>query len=305
MITNKSSNLLTLTAFLGFIRLPFLALTPVCVAVGVGSAYARTGVLDGVLVFWLLLGALSAHISINAFNEFFDFKSGLDFKTTRTPFSGGSGTLPHNPVLANWAFITATLMLSIAITVGWYVIGLRGWGILPLGLLGLLLVVTYTTWWTYYPLMCLLAPGLGFGIVMVMGIDFALTGHYSIHALFAALPATALSSGILLLNQFPDVAADRSIGRRHYPMTIGYAASAQVYGGLLCVAYGSVILGILCVQLPWSCALTLLSAPLAGYIYRQLRRNTNHLTSLIPLLGMNVALTLITLFLLAVGLFVS
>jgi len=40
------------------------------------------------------VGALFAHISANVFNEYFDFKSGIDLNTQRTPFSGGSGILP-------------------------------------------------------------------------------------------------------------------------------------------------------------------------------------------------------------------
>ncbi len=38
-----------------------------------------------------LLGAFLAHISVNTLNEYFDFKSGLDLETIKTPFSGGSG----------------------------------------------------------------------------------------------------------------------------------------------------------------------------------------------------------------------
>jgi len=41
-----------------------------------------------------LLGAFLAHVSVNTLNEYYDFKSGLDLETIRTPFSGGSGALP-------------------------------------------------------------------------------------------------------------------------------------------------------------------------------------------------------------------
>ena len=40
------------------------------------------------------LGLLLAHISINVLNDYFDYKSGVDSDTKRTPFSGGSGILP-------------------------------------------------------------------------------------------------------------------------------------------------------------------------------------------------------------------
>ena len=58
-----------------------------------------------------MLGALCAHISVNAFNEYLDFKSGLDLKTTRPSFSGDSGTLPANPDFALSALLIAAISL--------------------------------------------------------------------------------------------------------------------------------------------------------------------------------------------------
>jgi 1,4-dihydroxy-2-naphthoate octaprenyltransferase len=60
------------------------------------------------------------------------------------------------------------------------------------GLLGLFLTVTYTTLWVKNPFFCLIAPGLGFGILMVMGTHFALTGTYTWTAFCAALTPTFL-----------------------------------------------------------------------------------------------------------------
>ncbi len=45
----------------------------------------------------VLLGALAAHGAVNALNEYADYRSGLDLRTARTPFSGGSGTLVDHP----------------------------------------------------------------------------------------------------------------------------------------------------------------------------------------------------------------
>ena len=40
------------------------------------------------------IGLLLAHISVNVLNDYFDYRSGIDLETRRTPFSGGSGILP-------------------------------------------------------------------------------------------------------------------------------------------------------------------------------------------------------------------
>jgi 1,4-dihydroxy-2-naphthoate octaprenyltransferase len=40
------------------------------------------------------IGLLLVHISVNTLNDYFDYRSGIDLATRRTPFSGGSGILP-------------------------------------------------------------------------------------------------------------------------------------------------------------------------------------------------------------------
>ena len=55
-------------SLLGTMRLPFLVLTPACVAVGVSTAYWQMREINWVSVLLVLIGALSAHISVNAFN---------------------------------------------------------------------------------------------------------------------------------------------------------------------------------------------------------------------------------------------
>ncbi|RME90324.1 MAG: prenyltransferase [Anaerolineae bacterium] len=295
----------TLKSLLGPMRLPFLLLTPACVAVGVGTAYHQTGSLNWVHVFLVLIGALAAHISVNAFNEYFDFRSGLDARTQRTPFSGGSGTLPAQPELAKPTLALAWTTFVIAAVIGLYFVILRGWGLLPLGLLGLLLLVTYTIWWAYNPILCLIAPGLGFGILMVMGTHFALTGTYTWTAFVASLAPTFLVSDLLLLNQFPDVEADRSIGRRHLPITLGRRASARIYITLLALAYLSILAGALLGLLPAWSLIALLTAVLALQAGRGALRNAENIPALIPSMGQNVLINLLTPVLVAVGLFLA
>ena len=75
-------------------RPQFLILTPICVLVGVAAAAYDDFDLNPVHVILTLVGALLAHISVNVLNDYFDYRSGIDLATKRTPFSGGSGILP-------------------------------------------------------------------------------------------------------------------------------------------------------------------------------------------------------------------
>jgi 1,4-dihydroxy-2-naphthoate octaprenyltransferase len=295
----------TVKYLLGTMRLPFLVLTPACVAVGVGTAYYQTGHLNGLQVILVFIGAIAAHLTVNIINEYFDFTTGLDARTERTPFSGGSGTLQARPELAKATLGLACINFLIVAAVGLYFTWLRGWQLLPLGLLGLFLLVAYTPWLTRNPITCLIAPGLGFGVLMVMSTHFALTGTYSWTAFIASLVPTCLVSNLLLFNQFPDVEADRSIGRKHYPILIGNKASSAIYGTLLLLTYLSVITGILLRLLPLFSGLALLTVFLAWRAYQGSRKDAENIPALIPSLGMNVIINLVTPVLLAIGLWIG
>jgi 1,4-dihydroxy-2-naphthoate octaprenyltransferase len=89
----ETSDMSRLKAILGVARAPFLLLPVTLVAAGAGAAAHESAVHLWPTV-GALVGLLSLHIAVNAFNESSDFRTGIDLRTERTPFSGGSGTLP-------------------------------------------------------------------------------------------------------------------------------------------------------------------------------------------------------------------
>ena len=286
---------------LGPARLPFLILTPACILLGVAcvqSTHGQVNVLQALLV---LLGAVAAHISVNAFNEYQDFRSGLDGLTQRTPFSGGSGVLPAHPELLGSTLLMAVTSLVISMAVGLYFVLLRGPALLPLGLGGVLLVLVYTQWMTRHPLLCLAAPGLGFGPLMILGTQVALTGEYSGTAMVAALVPFFLVNNLLLLNQFPDVEADRSVGRRHILVTSGPTVGARWYAAQTVLAFASIPLGVLAGWLPHGALLGLLGLALAVPTTRDVLRHATDVARLLPAMGRNVAINLLTPVLMALG----
>jgi 1,4-dihydroxy-2-naphthoate octaprenyltransferase len=292
-----------LKGLLGPMRPPFLLLTPACVLLGLATACWRMGRVSIPYFVLALIGAVSAHISVNALNEFFDFRSGLDTRTQRTPFSGGSGTLPAQPELTWSALFTASITLAVMSLIGLYFLWVWGWALLPLGVVGILVIVAYTPWFTHHPFLCLIAPGLGFGPLMVMGTDFVLTGQYSWVAFVASLVPFFLVSDLLLLNQFPDVEPDRSVGRRHLPAMIGRRASSLVYGSFLLSAYASIGLGVMLGYLPSGTLLGFLTLLLALRAMLGAYRHAEEVTGLLPYLGLNVLINLVTPVLMAVGFF--
>lgn len=292
-------------AVLGPMRLPFLVLPPACVLLGAATAFWETQQFNWLHFFLILIGAVAAHISVNALNEYFDFRSGLDFRTSRTPFSGGSGTLPSQPGAAQGALITGLVSMAVAAAVGVYFLFARGWALLPLGLVGLVVIYAYTNVLLKNPVTSLLSPGLGFGTLMVMGTHFCLTGSYSLTAFIASLVPFFLVNNLLLLNQFPDVEADRTVERKHYPILIGRKASSLIYGAFLAGAYLAIIAGVALRILPAWALLGLLTGALAIPAATTAYRAADNLPALVPALGQNVLINILTPTLLAVGIFVA
>jgi len=283
-------------------RPTFLSLTPVCVLIGIGAAVqtrTHVSVADSLLV---LMGALLAHVSVNLLNEYDDFRSGLDSLTERTPFSGGSGSLPAHPEAAAATLIWGLLCLAVTAVIGLYFLYEKGLALLPLGLAGLILVAAYTPLVTRQPLLCLFAPGLGFGPLMVVGTAFALSGHYSWIAMTASLAPLFLVSELLLINQFPDIDADRQVGRRHLPIILGRRRSALLFGILVISAFGAIVVSDVAGGLPALALLGLLPLPLGMYLARQVYVYADDVPRLIPYMGMNVAMIHVTLLFVAIAL---
>ncbi|MDD4238311.1 MAG: prenyltransferase [Desulfotomaculaceae bacterium] len=295
----------SLTDYVQETRPQFLILTPVCCLVGAATVYWKTGTFNLLYLAIALVGGIAAHAAVNSLNDYHDYISGLDLHTTTTPFSGGSGLLPAGRLSATAALILGLACLGVTVAVGVFFLAVQGPGLLWVGLPGVLLVVLYTKYITRSPLLCLLAPGLGFGPCMVLGTYFVLQGSYDLNAAVASLIPCFLVSNLLLLNQFPDIEADRIAGRRHLLVLCGQNKCALVYAAIAILTYVSIVVAVVLKLLPVMVLLALVTLPLALKTIQGVLRNSEQLTVLIPLLGRNVAYTLATPFLLAIGLFLS
>jgi 1,4-dihydroxy-2-naphthoate octaprenyltransferase len=140
---------------------------------------------------------------------------------------------------------------------------------------------------------------------MVMGTDFVLTGTYGWTSFVASLVPTFLVSDLLLLNQFPDVEADRSVGRRHFPIVAGIRFSTILYAVLLALAYVSIIVGVVLGLLPTASLLGLLTVVVAGPVVMGVYRYGEKLDQLMRYMGLNVLVVITTPMLVAVGLLLA
>jgi 1,4-dihydroxy-2-naphthoate polyprenyltransferase len=297
---------------LGISRAPFLVLTPIVLFPALALSYKLTGQIALDILVLVFFAAMAAHIAVNALNEYQDFNSGLDQITSRTPFSGGSGTLPSKPWLVAWVRVVFVVAFLVMAVIGGYLSWRVGHEILPLGILGTLIILSYTQWLNRMPLACLVAPGVGFGLLMVNGTVFLMTGSFSSSSQYLGWMVFFLCNALLLLNQIPDIEPDKVIGRRHLPILLGARPMVWVYMLLLVGAYGSLVVGCWLGALPLTTLIACATLPLGLFVCRGLLRSTQphsapleNMPELVSALGRNVVLVLLTPLMAGVGILLS
>lgn len=289
-----------LALWLKEVRAPFLLLSVVLAPIGPLAARWESGLFSGVKLLWTALGLLLAHISVNLFNEYFDYKSGIDLKTAKTPFSGGSGVLPAGLLRPEGVYRLALATLLGALAIGLYLAAISGPLLLALILVGGVIIYFYTTYFARWGLAEGVA-GLGLGSLPVLGAYFVQTGYLSVKAAVASLAPGFLTANLLLLNEFPDAEPDRLGGRAHLVILLGKRRAAYIYGALLFATYFTIVGGAASGAMPRWCLLGLITLPLAWRAGRAALKFHDDLSRLIPALAANVLTVLGTDLFLALG----
>ena len=285
--------------WLAEIRANFLILSVVLVMIG-GTAARCHGSFQPVLFFVTMLGIIFAHISVNLFNEYSDWKTGIDFKTDRTPFSGGSGMIQHGFLPPRQVRIVSWITLFIAFSLGLILAWISGWPVLIFMIIGGFTTIFYTDVLARL-LIGELASGITLGSLVVIGTYFVQTGVISTEIIWASISPGILTMLLLFLNEFPDAEADREGGRRHIVIVLGKQYASYVYSALLLTVYIVIVGGVLFGTLPMTALISLITLPLALVACRKAIKYADNTGKLVPALGMNVAVVLITDFLMAVG----
>ncbi len=212
------------TSFLRALR-PF-SLVVALATCGLGVSLAW---LDGARDPWLsglvLFNGLLLQIAVNLINDHRDIESQRFSEAQR------------RAVLRNTRFGYATLLLAIAI--GLYLVTLRGWPLLLLGLIGVFGAWGYTGGQINYK-----SRGLGIllvfllmGVLLIGGAYYVVTGTYSLRVFWLSLPFSLLSSLLLLSNELRDYEQDLAEGIRTLSVRLGYEFGVRLYYGLSAAVY--------------------------------------------------------------------
>ncbi|MCJ7514716.1 MAG: prenyltransferase, partial [Dehalococcoidia bacterium] len=245
------------------------------------------------------IGLLLCHISVNVLNDYYDYKSGIDLKTRRTPFSGGSGFLPAASLNPKHVLRFGLVCFLLAVPIGIYFVLVSDWPLLPLLVIAAICILLYT------PMLTKLgwpewAPGVGLGVLPVLGTYFVQTGEYTLPAIVASIPSGILVHNLLLLNEFPDAEADKTAGRKTLPITMGGRGAGIVYTALTIILYLWIIAWVAAGIMPVFCLIALATIPFAVRAIRG-ALNSQDESKLMPALANNVLVTLLTQLLLGIG----
>ena len=280
-------------------RFHFIPLTVILVSLGTAIA-AYEGFFHWGHFLLAMIGSILVHMTVNVINDYYDYVSGIDLNTQRTPFSGGSGVLTSYLLKPKQAFWFATICLLIAMVIGFYFVMVRGWLLFPLLLVAGFSAYFYNVYLAKW-LVGELFAGLNFGPLLVLGSYYVQTGKYSWEALVASLAPGMLTANLLFLNEFPDREADQKGGRKHLVIILGKEDARILFVAFLVASYLCIIIGVLTKMMPVVTLIGLLTIVFGWKAAKGALKHYNDTLQLVPVLGANVITILGTQALLAIG----
>jgi len=193
---------------------------------GLGVSLAwLDGARDPLLAALVLFNGLLLQIAVNLINDHRDIDSGL------------YDALQRSAIRRNTRIGHAVMLL--AVLIGLYMVSLRGWPLLLLGLVGVFGAWGYTGGQINYK-----SRGLGIllvfllmGVLLVGGAYYVVTGDYNLRVFWLSLPFSLLSSLLLLSNELRDYETDLAEGIRTLSVRLGYDFGVRLYYGLSAAVY--------------------------------------------------------------------
>ncbi len=240
-----------------------LIMTFLSAALG-GLFAAMVGQFDAGLFILVAVGLVVAHGASNLFNDYWDYKQGVDtdnyFRAQYGPHPLVAGLFTEKQLLT-WAIGTTALPVAIGLYLAW----VRGPLVLVFALLGGFVMMSYAG--KPFPLKYL---GLGepavfltWGPLMVGGSFFSITGTLPLWVLVASFPYALGTTGVLFGKHIDKIEDDTKKGIHTLPVLLGErrarAASIGIFALMYLLVVPLVVLGVL----PWLVLLVFLSLPRA------------------------------------------
>lgn len=181
------------------------------VLIGTSVAFAE-GFYDYLLFAAMMAASVLIQAAVNMFNEYFDFKRGLDSVES----VGIGGAIVHNEIREKTVLATAVLFFSVSIALGVYICARTSWWIAAIGAVSMAVGYFYSAGrfpLAYTPL-GEAAAGIFMGPAIVLISYFIQSGRVTVPAALISIPISILVAAILLANNIRDTEGDSKKGRR-------------------------------------------------------------------------------------------
>ncbi|MEK4254191.1 1,4-dihydroxy-2-naphthoate polyprenyltransferase [Ureibacillus sp. FSL K6-2830] len=207
--------------------------------------------IDWLLFLAMMIACLALQIATNLFNEYYDFKRGLD---TEESVGIGGGIVRHGLKPKN-VLAVAILLYVFAGIVGVYICSNSSWWLVVIGLFGMAVGYLYTGGplpIAYTPFGELFAGAL-MGTAFVLIAYFIQTGEVTLLSVLLSIPSGILVGGINMANNIRDIEEDKRGGRKTLAILIGRTNAVRLLAIGFIISYlwivGLVVTGSIS---PWA-----------------------------------------------------
>jgi 1,4-dihydroxy-2-naphthoate polyprenyltransferase len=237
-------------------------LTASFVPVLLGSALAlKYGKIHFGLFIAMLMASLLIQIATNMFNEYFDYKRGLDNENS----VGIGGTIVRDGIKPKTVMSLAFGFYGIALLLGIYICANSSWWLALLGVI----CMTVGYFYTGGPLPIAYTPfgeivaGFFMGLLIILISFYIQTGIVDRTSVLVSIPIMILVGEILLSNNIRDLDGDKVNGRKTLAILLGKKKAIYLLASMFIVSYLWAFVLIITGVAPIWIALVILSAPKA------------------------------------------
>ena len=220
---------------------------------GTGLAIFHT-----VLIF---LAVVTAQVVANLWNEYKDFKSGLDAGQK----VGNAGSITRGAITPELIVTMIKVLMVVPIIIGAYLSATITWYYVPAGFVCILISFLYSG--GPKPISRTpfgeISSGIAMGLAIVLITGYAWTRELSLALLIPAIPSTLLVGSIMLTNNIRDIRNDESHGRRTLPIVLGRERALSLMSIMYIFNFIWIVAWIIVGHMTWFSLLAFFAMPLA------------------------------------------
>lgn len=209
------------------------------------------GRLNFLLFAAMLIASVFIQMATNMFNEYYDFKRGLDTAES----VGIGGTIVRNKVNPKTILNLALFLYGVSLLIGIYICMQTSWWLAVVGLISMAIGYFYTggPYPIAYTPLGELFSGLVMGMLLVLIAFYIQTGTVTERAVLLSIPSVLLVAAIMMANNIRDLEGDKIGGRKTLAILLGRSRAIRLQAGFFFLAYAWIIALILFGGLtPWS-----------------------------------------------------